>query len=90
MESEPTASVAVGLACDLIPVAGATELLGRAQRERGNRCTVGEDRSIVADDAVYIFLYWLNGTTVLNKRVHGYKPAPGYNEFWNADEWWVQ
>ena len=20
----------------------------------------------------------------------GYKPAPGYNEFWNAEEWWVQ
>jgi len=47
-------------------------------------------QQIVADDVVHIFLYWLNGNTVLNKRVQGYKPAPGYNEFWNADEWWVQ
>ena len=47
-------------------------------------------QQIVADDAVHLFIYWLNGTTVLNKRVQGYKPAPGYNEFWNADEWWVQ
>ena len=47
-------------------------------------------QQIVADDAVYLFVYWLNGTTVLNKRVQAYKPAPGYNEFWNADEWWVQ
>jgi peptide/nickel transport system substrate-binding protein len=47
-------------------------------------------QQIVADDATHLFLYWLNGTTVLNKRVQGYKPAPGYNEFWNADEWWVQ
>ena len=47
-------------------------------------------QQIVADDVVHIFLYWLNGTTVLNKRLQGYKPAPGYNEFWNADEWWVQ
>ena len=46
-------------------------------------------QEIVADDAVYLFVYWLNGTTVLNKRVHGYRPAPGYVEFWNADEWWV-
>jgi peptide/nickel transport system substrate-binding protein len=47
-------------------------------------------QQIVAADAVHIFLYWLNGTTVLNKRVQGYKPAPGYTEFWNADEWWIQ
>jgi peptide/nickel transport system substrate-binding protein len=47
-------------------------------------------QQIVADDVVHLFLYWLNGTTVLNRRVQGYKPAPGYNEFWNADEWWVQ
>jgi peptide/nickel transport system substrate-binding protein len=47
-------------------------------------------QQIVAEDAVHLFIYWLNGTTVLNKRVQGYKPAPGYNEFWNADEWWVQ
>jgi peptide/nickel transport system substrate-binding protein len=46
-------------------------------------------QEIVADDAVYLFVYWLNNTTVLNKRVQGYKPAPGYTEFWNADEWWL-
>jgi len=46
-------------------------------------------QEIVADDTVYIFVYWLNNNTALNKRVQGYKPAPGYTEFWNADEWWV-
>ena len=46
-------------------------------------------QEIVADDAVYLFVYWLNNNTALNKRVQGYRPAPGYTEFWNADEWWV-
>jgi peptide/nickel transport system substrate-binding protein len=46
-------------------------------------------QEIVADDTVYLFVYWLNNNTALNKRVQGYKPAPGYTEFWNADEWWV-
>lgn len=46
-------------------------------------------QEIVADDVVYIFLYWLNNNTVLNRRLQGYRPAPGYSEFWNADEWWV-
>jgi peptide/nickel transport system substrate-binding protein len=46
-------------------------------------------QEIVTDDVVHLFVYWLNGTTVLNKRVQGYRPAPGYVEFWNADEWWI-
>jgi peptide/nickel transport system substrate-binding protein len=46
-------------------------------------------QEIVADDTVHLFLYWLNVNTVLNKRIQGYKAAPGYVEFWNADEWWV-
>ena len=46
-------------------------------------------QEIVADDVVHLFIYWLHATTALNKRVQGYRPAPGYNEFWNADEWWV-
>jgi peptide/nickel transport system substrate-binding protein len=46
-------------------------------------------QEILADDVVHLFIYWLHANTVLNKRVQGYRPAPGYNEFWNADEWWV-
>jgi peptide/nickel transport system substrate-binding protein len=46
-------------------------------------------QEIVADDVVYLFLFWLTNHTVLNKRVQGYKPAPAYCEFWNADEWWL-
>lgn len=46
-------------------------------------------QEIVAADAVHLFIYWLNGNTVLGKRVQGYRSAPGYVEFWNADEWWV-
>lgn len=46
-------------------------------------------QEIVADDVVYLFLYWLNASTAINKRVQGYRPAPGYTEFWNAEDWWV-
>ena len=58
--------------------------------DRGKRKAAYQKvQEIVADDTVYIFVYWLNNNTALNKRVQGYKPAPGYTEFWNADEWWV-
>ena len=43
----------------------------------------------VAEDAVYLFLFWLTNHTALNKRVQGYKPAPSYTEYWNADEYWL-
>lgn len=43
----------------------------------------------VAEDETYLFLFWLTNHTVLNKKLKGYKPAPGYLEFWNADEWWL-
>jgi peptide/nickel transport system substrate-binding protein len=46
-------------------------------------------QEIVADDVVYLFIYWLNNNTAVNTRVMGYLPAPGYSEFWNADDWWV-
>ncbi len=46
-------------------------------------------QEIVAEDETYLFLFWLTNHTVLNNRVKGYKPAPGYLEFWNADEWWL-
>ncbi|MDP2625448.1 MAG: peptide ABC transporter substrate-binding protein [Candidatus Rokubacteria bacterium] len=67
----------------LLLAANAT--VDRAKRKAGYQ----KAQEIVADDVVYLFLYWLNNNTVLNKRVQGYKPAPGYTEFWNADEWWV-
>jgi peptide/nickel transport system substrate-binding protein len=46
-------------------------------------------QEIVADDVVYLFLFWLTNHTALNNRVQGYKPGPGWVEFWNADEWWL-
>jgi peptide/nickel transport system substrate-binding protein len=46
-------------------------------------------QEIVADDVVYLFIYWLNNNTAIAKRVQGYRSAPGYVEFWNADDWWV-
>ncbi len=61
---------------------------GAVDRDK-RRAAYRRAQEIVADDVVHIFLYWLNGNTVLNKRLQGYKPAPGYVEFWNADEWWV-
>jgi peptide/nickel transport system substrate-binding protein len=50
----------------------------------------GQAQEIVAEDTVYIFLAWLSNHTALNKRIQGYKPAPAYVEFWNADEWWIK
>ena len=41
----------------------------------------------VATDEVALYLAWLANHTVMNKRISGYKPAPAYSEFWNADEW---
>ena len=41
----------------------------------------------VATDEVALYLAWLANHTVMNKRIYGYKPAPAYSEFWNADEW---
>jgi peptide/nickel transport system substrate-binding protein len=43
----------------------------------------------VAEDEVNLFLAWLTNHSALSKRLRGYKPAPGYTEFWNADEWWL-
>jgi peptide/nickel transport system substrate-binding protein len=46
-------------------------------------------QDMVADDEVELFLFWLTNHTAINKRVQGYRPAPAYIEFWNADEWWL-
>ena len=49
--------------------------------------TITEERAKRVD---FTDPYFQAGLSVLlNKRVQGYKPAPGYTEFWNADEWWV-
>lgn len=48
-----------------------------------------EAQEIVAEDEVYLFLNWLANHTAINTRVQGYRPAPGYNEFWNIEEWSV-
>ena len=46
-------------------------------------------QDMIADDEVELFLAWLTNHTAINKRVQGYRPAPAYVEFWNADEWWL-
>src|ERR687886_537285 len=46
-------------------------------------------QDIVASDEVNLFLAWLTNHSALSKRLRGYKPSPGYTEFWNADEWWL-
>jgi peptide/nickel transport system substrate-binding protein len=61
---------------------------GTVDRDR-RKAAYLQVQELVADDVVHLFLYWLNANTVLARRVQGYRPAPGYNEFWNADEWWV-
>jgi peptide/nickel transport system substrate-binding protein len=46
-------------------------------------------QDIVAENEVNLYLAWLTNHSAISKRLHGYKPSPGYNEFWNADEWWL-
>ena len=61
----------------------ATRLIAPAEVEpERHACTV-------ADDEVDLFLAWLTNHTAISKRVQGYRPAPAYIEFWNADEWWL-
>jgi len=50
---------------------------------------LGEAQVIIAESVPQLFIGWRANTTAVNKRVHGYKPAPGYDEMWNAREWWV-
>ena len=66
----------------LLAAAGTVD---RAKRKAAYR----RAQEIVAGDAVYLFVYWLNNNSAINTRVQGYRPAPGYVEFWNADEWWM-
>ncbi|MGQ9566586.1 MAG: ABC transporter substrate-binding protein [Anaerolineae bacterium] len=49
-----------------------------------------EAQAIIAEKVPQLFIGWRVNTTAVNKRVHGYKPSPGYNEMWNASEWWVE
>lgn len=44
---------------------------------------------ITTEDPAYLFLAWRADHTPTNKRLRGYRPAPGYLEMWNVAEWWV-
>ncbi len=44
---------------------------------------------MTTEDPPYVFLAWRADHTPINKRLHGYKPGPGYLEMWNTAEWWV-
>jgi peptide/nickel transport system substrate-binding protein len=48
-----------------------------------------EAQEIIAEQVPQIFIGWRANTTGINDRVQGYKPTPGWNEMWNASEWWV-
>lgn len=49
-----------------------------------------EAQEIIAEQVPQIFIGWRANTTGVNERVQGYKPAPGWEEMWNASEWWVE
>jgi peptide/nickel transport system substrate-binding protein len=49
-----------------------------------------EAQEIIAEQVPQIFIGWRANTTGINERVQGYKPAPGWEENWNASEWWVE
>ena len=48
-----------------------------------------EAQQIIAEEVPQIFIGWRANTTGINERVQGYKPTPGWDEMWNAAEWWV-
>lgn len=45
---------------------------------------------MIGQNPAYVFIGWRTDHTPINQRVQGYKPAPGYIEMWNAEEWSVQ
>lgn len=45
---------------------------------------------MIAEDPAYVFIGWRTDHTPINERVQGYRPATGYLELWNAEEWWVE
>jgi len=46
-----------------------------------------EAQALIAEQVPQLFIGWRANTTAVNKKVQGYKPAPGYNELWNVAEW---
>ena len=49
-----------------------------------------EAQAIIAEQVPQLFIGWRANSTAVNNRVKGYKPAPGYDEFWNAAEWYIE
>jgi len=49
-----------------------------------------EAQAIIAEQVPQLFIGWRANSTAVNERVKGYKPAPGYDEFWNAAEWYIE
>jgi len=50
---------------------------------------LAEAQAIIAEEVPQLYISWRANNTAVNKRVHGYLPTPGYNEMWNAADWWV-
>lgn len=46
-------------------------------------------QQIVAEDVVYLFLYWRSSHSVITTKLQGYKSSPSFGEFWNAADWWL-
>lgn len=44
---------------------------------------------MIGQDPAYVFIGWRTDHTPINQRVQGYRPAPGFIEMWNAEEWSV-
>ncbi len=49
-----------------------------------------EAQALIAEQVPQLFIGWRANSTAVNTRVKGYKPAPGYDEFWNAAEWYIE
>jgi peptide/nickel transport system substrate-binding protein len=58
-------------------------------REKRKECFF-EAQAIIAEQVPQIFIGWRANTTAVNDQVNVYKPAPGWEELWNAGEWWVE
>jgi peptide/nickel transport system substrate-binding protein len=47
-------------------------------------------QEIVADDVVYLFLFWRSSHSAISTKLQGYKSSPSFTEFWNVYDWWLE
>ena len=85
-ENQPTTNW--GKYCD--PALDEVLLAAQGTVNREERAALyAQALEMISQDPAYVFVGWRTDHTPINTRVEGYKPATGYFEMWNAEEWSV-